>query len=92
MARRWAGGTVKLSISLATKDVALLKKRAKRVGSISAAISETIRLAGEEDGREALAAWLSEGRGELTEEEMESIRAEWRECRLLPRSRRTRAA
>ena len=78
MAKR-SGQTVKLSISLDPSDVALLKKRAKRVsgGNISAAVADTIRIACEVDGRAALASWLGEGREEPSAATMGSIRAEW---------------
>jgi len=91
VARR-AGNTVKLSISIDPDDLALLKKRAKRVsgGNLSAAISETIRIAQEWEGRKALAAWLGEGRDEPSAETMGAIRAEWRGAR--PTKRRTKAA
>jgi hypothetical protein len=86
------GRTIKLSISIDQDDLALLKKRAKRVsdGNISAAISETIRIAQEWEGRKALAKWLGEGREEPSAETMDDIRAEWRGVR--PRKRRTKAA
>jgi hypothetical protein len=85
------GSTVKLSISIDRHDLALLRKRAKRAsgGNISAAISETIRLAQEWEGRKTLAAWLGEGRAEPSQETIDSIRAEWRGARS---RRRTRAA
>ena len=78
MAKR-PGQTVKLSISLDPGDVALLKRRAKRVsgGNISAAIADTIRIAHEVEGREALAAWLGEGREEPSAATMDAIRVEW---------------
>jgi hypothetical protein len=87
-----AGRTVKLSISIDRQDLELLRKRAKRVsdGNISAAIAETIRIAGEWEGRKALLAWLGEGRDEPSAETMESIRAEWRGARR--GKRRTKAA
>jgi hypothetical protein len=86
------GRTAKLSISLDRDDLELLKKRAKRVsgGNISAAISETIRIAQEWEGREALAKWLGGGREEPSVETMDSIRAEWRGPRR--GKRRTKAA
>lgn len=86
------GRTVKLSISLDAGDVALLKKRAKRIsgGNISAAIADTIRVAREVEGREALAAWLGEGREEPSAATMDSIRAEWAGARRS--SRRIKAA
>src|SRR5579859_4274957 len=86
------GRTVKLSISIDPRDLALLKKRAKRVsgGNISAAITETIRIAREWEGREALAAWLGEGREEPNADAMDSVRAEWRGTKRS--KRRTKAA
>jgi len=92
MAKR-AGTTVKLSISLDAADVALLRKRAKRLseGNVSAAIAELIRAAREREGREELAAWLAEGQQEVSEERMNEIRAEWRGEKPR-RRRRTKAA
>ena len=86
------GQTIKLSISLDPSDVALLKKRAKRVfgGNISAAIADTIRIAREVEGREALAAWLGEGREEPSAATMDSIRVEWAGAKR--GRRRTKAA
>jgi hypothetical protein len=91
MAKR-PGQTVKLSISLDPSDVALLKKRAKRVsgGNLSAAISDTIRIALEVEGREALAGWLGEGREEPSASTMDAIRAEWVGAKRS--KRRTKAA
>jgi hypothetical protein len=78
MAKR-AGSTVKLSISLDQRDLELLKKRAKRLsgGNVSAAITDMIHIAREREGREALAAWLGEGRDEPSKTTMDAIRAEW---------------
>ena len=91
MAKR-PGQTVKLSISLDPGDVALLKRRAKRVsgGNISAAIADTIRIAHEVEGREALAAWLGEGREEPSAATMDAVRAEWAGAKRS--RRRTKAA
>jgi hypothetical protein len=79
MAKR-PGNTVKLSISVDRRDFELLKRRAKRVsgGNISGAIAQMIDLAREWEGREALAAWLGEGRDEPSQAATEAIRAEWR--------------
>ncbi len=78
MAKR-AGRTVKLSISIDKSDFELLNKRAKKVsgGNVSAAITQMIHAAREWEGREALAAWLGEGRGEPSSQTMNAIRAEW---------------
>jgi hypothetical protein len=86
------GRTVKLSISIDQDDLALLKKRAKRLsgGNISAAITDILRLAREWEGREALAAWLGDGREAPSAEAMNAVRAEWSAA---PRARkRTKAA
>jgi hypothetical protein len=87
-----AGRTVKVSISIDQHDFALLRKRAKAVsgGNISAAITEMIHIAREWEGREALAAWLGEGREEPSGESMAAVRAEWRGVKRA--KRRTKAA
>jgi hypothetical protein len=74
-----AGSTVKLSISLDQRDLELLQKRAKRLsgGNVSAAVTDMIHIAREWEGREALAAWLGEGRDEPSKKTMAAIRAEW---------------
>jgi hypothetical protein len=86
------GRTVKVSISIDERDFELLRRRAKRLsgGNVSAAITEMIHLAQEWEGREALAKWLGEGRGEPSADTMDAIRAEWH-GRKRPR-RRSRAA
>jgi hypothetical protein len=85
------GRTVKLSISIDQDDLALLKKRAKRLsgGNISAAITDILRLAREWEGREALAAWLGEGREVPSAAAMDAVRAEWSGG---PRTRRRKKA
>jgi hypothetical protein len=79
MAKR-AGRTVKLSISLEKGDFELLSKRAKKIsgGNVSAAITQMLHAAREWEGREALAAWLGEGRAQPSPETMNAIRAQWR--------------
>ncbi len=85
------GRTVKLSISVDSRDVAFLEKRAEGFdGNVSAAITEMIQMARELEGRQALADWLGDGREELTSETLETIRAEWRGGRR--RKRRSTAA
>jgi hypothetical protein len=70
---------VKLSISIDKSDFELLDRRAKKVsgGNVSAVITQMIHAAREWEGREALAAWLGEGREEPSSETMNSIRAKW---------------
>lgn len=73
------GQTVKISVSLERSDVVALRKRARKLygGDLSAAIAEGARRIREEEGREALVAWLGPA-AETTPAESEAIRAEWR--------------
>lgn len=86
-----AGRTEKISVSLDSSDLRALRRRAKKLcgGNLSAAIAEGARRIREEEGREALVAWLGDA-GEATPEEREAIRAEWRV--EAPKRRRSRAA
>ncbi len=72
------GRTEKISISLDRADLALLQKRARRLygGNVSAAISDGVQRVREEEGREALVAWLGKA-ASMTSEQRDSIRAEW---------------
>ncbi len=90
---RRSGRTDKLSVSLDRSDVALLRKRAKRLygGNLSAAIAEGVRRIREEEGREALVRWLGDA-AIVTPEQAEAIRAEWRGESRPTRRRRHRAA
>jgi hypothetical protein len=85
------GGTAKVSISLDQRDLLALRRRAKKVhgGNLSAAIAEGARRICEEEGREALVAWLGPAAATTTEERA-AILAEWYPAR--PRRRRGRAA
>jgi hypothetical protein len=88
------GRTAKVSVSMDREDLVLLRKRAKRLydGNVSAVIAEGVRRIREEEGREALVAWLGTA-GEATSEERDAIRAEWAGERARPRRRkRTHAA
>lgn len=78
--QRRPGRTHKVSISLDQADLAMLRKRARRLygGNLSAAIAEGARRLREEEGREALVAWLGDA-AHLTPEQHEAIRAEWRD-------------
>lgn len=62
-----AGTTVTLSVSLHPKDVAILRRRAKRVhgGNVSAAIADAAELLRIEENRQAFAARLDEELGPL---------------------------
>jgi hypothetical protein len=85
------GRTEKISVSLDRSDVHALRRRAKKLykGNLSAAVAEGARRIREEEGREALVAWLGQA-AEITPEEREAVRAEWRA--EPPKRRRTRVA
>jgi hypothetical protein len=85
------GRTEKISVSLDRSDVEALRKRAKKLygGNLSAAIAEGARRIREEEGREALVAWLGQAAA-ITPEERDAIRAEW--GALPSKRRRPRAA
>jgi hypothetical protein len=72
------GQTDEISVSIDRADLARLRKRAARLyqGNVSAVIAEGVRRALEEDGRDALVAWLGKA-GQPTEAERTAIRAEW---------------
>lgn len=86
--RRRAGRTDKISVSLDRSDLAIVKKRARRLhdGNISAVIAEGVRLVREEEGREALVEWLGDAAA-ATPAQRESIRAEWRDAAVRRRHR-----
>src|SRR5689334_21480976 len=69
----------KISVSLAGADLAVVRRRAKRLyrGNLSAALADGVRRLREEEGREALAAWLEE-RVATTQRDLDVVRAEWR--------------
>jgi hypothetical protein len=85
------GRTEKISVSLDRSDAHALRRRAKKLynGNLSAAVAEGARRIREEEGREALVAWLGKA-AEATPEERDALRAEWRV--EPPKRRRTRAA
>lgn len=90
---RRSGRTDKLSVSLDRSDVTLLRKRAQRLygGNLSAAIAEGVQRIREEEGRQALLAWLGDA-AIMTPEQAEAIEAEWRGDSRPTRRRRHRAA
>jgi hypothetical protein len=73
------GRTEKISVSIDRSDLLALRRRAKKLygGNLSAAIAEAARRIREEEGREALVAWLGDSAA-TTPEERAAIRAEWR--------------
>ena len=65
--KRRAGSTITMSISMSPKDVAVLRKRAKRLhgGNVSAAIADAAELLRIEENRQAFAANLEKELGPL---------------------------
>ncbi len=84
-----AGQTEKISVSLGRADLAALRKRARRLygGNLSAAVVEGVRRIHEEEGREALVAWLGKA-GEASVADRDALRAEWLGKSALPAKRR----
>lgn len=85
------GRTEKVSVSLDRSDLLTLRRRAKKLygGNLSAAIAEAARRLREEEGREALVAWLGEAAA-TTPEERDAIRAEWHDKKSSRRAPRRR--
>jgi len=65
--QRRPGNTVTLSVSMSPRDVAVLRRRAKRLhgGNVSAAIGDAAELLRIEENRQALAAKLEAELGPL---------------------------
>ena len=86
-----AGQTEKISVSVARRDLAVLRRRARRLygGNLSAAVAEGVRHIHEQEGREALVAWLGEA-GDASPEEREVIRQEWKAPGAAPPRKATR--
>ncbi len=73
-----AGVTEKISISVDHGDLVILRRRARKLygGNLSAAVVEGVRHIREQEGREALVAWLGHT-GEATEAQRKALRDEW---------------
>jgi hypothetical protein len=86
-----AGTTEKVSISIDRSELAAMRKRARRLydGNLSAVVAEGLRRVREEEGREALLAWLGEA-ARATPSELQAVRDEWRSA--VPRRRVRRKA
>ena len=71
------GTTEKISISIDVADLAVLRRRARKLyrGNLSAAVGEGVLHIREQEGREGLARWLGKA-GEATEAERAQLRAE----------------
>ena len=87
MAKR-AGVTEKISVSVDRADLAILRKRAKRLhgGNVSAVIAEIIARAKEQEGIAELLDWLG-GPASMTKEEEEEIDRELLGSPNRPRSK-----
>lgn len=85
------GSTEKVSISLDREDLAVLRRRARKLyaGNLSAAVAEGALRIREQEGREQLVQWLGRA-GQASDAEREALRAEWRSAPATPRSRRAR--
>lgn len=72
------GGTTRLSISLPTEEVKILKRRAKRAygGNVSRVVSDAIRYIAYEEGRDALIGSFG-GRGKPTPSEAAQLDVAW---------------
>jgi hypothetical protein len=72
------GQTVKVSISVRKDDLAVLRRRAKKLykGNLSAIMAEAAAAARRKEAQEELLEWI--GPIDMTSEEKEAIRAEWR--------------
>jgi len=73
-----AGTTEKVSISIDVADLAVLRRRARKLyrGNLSAAVGEGVLHIREQEGREALVRWLGKA-GQATDRERAALRAEW---------------
>jgi hypothetical protein len=72
-----AGTTEKISISIDVADLAVLRRRARKLyrGNLSAAVGEGVLHIREQEGREGLVRWLGKA-GEATDAERARLRAE----------------
>jgi hypothetical protein len=71
------GTTEKISISIDVADLAVLRRRARKLyrGNLSAAVGEGVLHIREQEGREGLVRWLGKA-GAATEAERELLRTE----------------
>jgi hypothetical protein len=86
-----AGSPAKVSVSIERADLALLQRRARKLygGNLSAAVGEGVRHIREQEGREALVAWLGSA-GRATDAEREQLRSEWQPRAAPAKARRKR--
>ena len=79
-----SGQTDKVSVSIDRADLTVLRRRARRLygGNLSAVIAEGVRRVREEEGREALVAWLGEA-GSAVSQERDALRSFFAGVRVL---------
>lgn len=84
-----AGKTEKISISLERSELAVVRRRARRLydGNLSAVIAEGVRRVREEEAREEVVRWLGTT-GSASNAERDVIRAEWRAESKIKRKKR----
>lgn len=72
------GQTVKVSISIRKDDLAVLRRRARKLhkGNLSAIMAEAAASARRKEAQEEVLAWI--GPLDMTDEQREALRAEWR--------------
>ena len=72
------GQTVRVSISIRKDDLAVLRRRARKLynGNLSAIMAGAAAAARRSEAQEEMLAWI--GPTAMTSEEKEAIRAEWR--------------
>lgn len=87
-----AGTTEKVSISIERSELSAMRKRARRLygGNVSAVVAEGLRRVREEEGREALVAWLGAA-ANASPEQLQAIREEWHGRVPLRKTRRARS-
>jgi hypothetical protein len=78
-AAKRSGSTEKISVSVERTDLAVLRRRARRLygGNLSAVVAEAARRIREEEGRAALVDWLGPA-GEASVEERDTVRSQWK--------------
>lgn len=84
-----AGKTEKISISLERAELAVVRRRARRLydGNLSAVIAEGVRRVREEEAREEVVRWLGTT-GNASNAARDAIRAEWRDEPKIKRKKR----
>jgi len=82
------GSTEKISISIDVADLAVLRRRARKLysGNLSAAVGEGVIYIREQEGREGLVRWLGKA-GQATEAERARLRSEWAADPVPPRKK-----